>query len=118
MPTMSLGRVGYLDWGDWVYGLVSGFISGGASAVVAGVVVSFKDPEHYNPFTKNFYEVLFAVFLAAGVLNVMAFLRNKPLPNVKQVETTTKTVEPGPPTVVTTVKETHVEPIDSGKQGG
>ncbi len=106
----QLGRLGYLDWSDWLYGLISGFISGGAAAVVSGVVVSFKDPDHFNPITegKNFFELVLTVFLVSGTLAAMNYLHNKPLP-AKVVETTTKLPADEQGAKVT-IKETHLEP--------
>ena len=116
--TLPLG-FGDLDFSDWVRGLVAAFISGGASAVTSGIVVSVKDPDHYAPMTHNFFELVGAVFVMSGIVSAMAFLRNKPLPEVKTVTTTTqKTEKVGEPPakVVTTVQETHVEPLEP-KQG-
>jgi hypothetical protein len=98
---------GQLDFEDWVQGLVSAFIGGGAAAVVSGVVVSVKDPDHYSIGGASFYQLVFAVFMASGLLNAMAFLRTKPIPDKlveKTVEVTKTTGKPA--TVVTTVKET------------
>jgi len=121
-PT-SLGKFGTLDWGDWAYGLVSGFISGGAAAVVAGVVVAFKDPDHFNPATEfaNFLELVTVVFLASGIIAAMNYLHTKPLPAMVQTETTVKRIEteatdakPAPPAqVITTTKETKITPAAS-----
>ncbi len=111
-PLISLGT---LDWGDWFYGAISGFIGGGAGAVYTGVAVSLYDPKDWGVSTGRFYGLVFGVFMVNGLLNMMAFLRTKPLPAVKSVVTTTQTtaVQPGPPpvTVVTTIAESHVEPV-------
>jgi hypothetical protein len=95
---------------------VSAFISGGASAVTAGFVVSAKDPQHYGMGTANFFEVVMSVFAMAGFLNMMSFLRTKALPEMKTVVTTTQTTDQGlfPTKVVTTVAETHTEPVVTG----
>lgn len=126
-PQTSLGMFGTLDWGDWAYGLISGFISGGSSAVTSGFVVSSYDQDHFKFGSSASLHLMGWVFVVAGLLSAFAFLRNKPLPSVKQVETTTKRIEmeptenkpvPPPPTVITTVKETHVEPINAPTTDG
>lgn len=104
---------GNLDTGEWLRGLISAFIVGGSSAVTSGIVVSLKDPQHYSPGTADFFQLVGAVFLMSGLMGAMAFLRTKPLPDVKRVETSVQTTEiPGKPTAtVTTVKETAVVPV-------
>ncbi len=130
-PT-SLGKFGSLDWSDWAYGLISGFISGGAAAVVAGVVVAFKDPDHFNPAMQfsNFIQLVAVVFAASGIIAAMNYLHTKPLPAMVQTETTVKRIEveatdakPAPPAqTITTVKETKITPVaspsDTPKEGG
>lgn len=114
MASLNLpGDIGHLDFGDWAYGLVSGFISGGASAVVAGVVVSIKDPNHYALGTWNFFEIVLSVFVMSGTMSAMAFLRTKPLPSLKTVVETTQVTSQvsGPPKVTQTIQETRVEAV-------
>lgn len=82
-----------LDWSHWIYGLISGFIGGGASAVTAGLTVSIQVPEKYNFGTspKGLEHLLFLmliVFVANGLLTAFAYLKQSPLP----------AVEPEPPT--------------------
>lgn len=116
-PTQLPGKMGYLDWTNWAYGLFSGFISGGASAVISGTVVAIKDPKDFAVGSANFFQLVGWVFLTAGVLAAMNFLHNKPLPTYVQTETTTKRIEieatnsnpiPPSPTVITTTKETVI----------
>lgn len=104
---------GSIDFSDWVRGLLSAFIGGGASAVTSGIVVSLKDPVHYAPGTLDFFQLVFAVFAMSGLVSAMTFLRQRPIPELKQVITTTKTIDDGlltPNKVITTVQETHIEP--------
>jgi hypothetical protein len=103
--TQLPGGLGNLDWSDWIKGIVAAFISGGAGAVTSGVVVSVGDPQQYNMGTQKFYMLVGSVFLMSGVLNMMAFLRTKSLPDVKQRETT---VESMGGQIKTTVKETEM----------
>lgn len=103
---LGLGRI---DFTDWVRGVFAAFISGGASAVTSGVVVSIKDPSHYAPGTKDFFELVGSVFLMSGLMSLMAFLREKPLPAIlTTTETKLKTVRVGSSTPVATLttKET------------
>lgn len=111
-----LEKLGTLDWEEWLLGLWTAFISGGASAVVAGFVVGTADPNgDFSPMHLRFYMLMGAVFLASGLLNLMAFLRQKPAPDHRTVTTTVQTIQRDPPmtTVVTSVAETHTEPIKS-----
>lgn len=113
MAQISLGAIGNLDFEDWLLGLAAAFIQGGASAVVGGVAVAMVDPTHFNPATGNFYKVVVAVFLMNATMGMFSFLREKPVPQKKVVTTTTETTETAikPPVVVTTVQETHIEPL-------
>ena len=109
--TLPLG-FGTLDWDDWIRGLISAFVGGGASAVTSGIAVRVGDPQQYNMATQKFYVLVGSVFVMSGLINMMAFLRNKPMPDIKTV-TTTETVEHQvhpPATVTTTVEETKMSP--------
>lgn len=89
--TQLPGNIGYLDWSNWAYGLVSGIISGGASAVVSGMTVVAMDPSDYNFHTGKFYTLVALLFLVNGTMGAMMFLRNQPLPSkitVKETDTT------------------------------
>jgi hypothetical protein len=111
MTQLPLG-FGTLDWSDWLRGVISAFVGGGAGAVTSGVVVSLGDPQQYNMGTQKFYVLVGSVFLMSGMMNLMAFLRNKPMPDVKTV-TTVETVEHQahpPATVTTTVEKTEMVP--------
>lgn len=111
MMTLPAG-LGELDFSDWVRGILAAFIGGGASAVTSGMVVSLSDPKDYAIGSAKFFSLVGAVFVMSGFMNAMAFLRTKPLPEMKKVERTVATTEaPGKsPIVVSTVKETSIEP--------
>ena len=111
---LGLGRV---DWTDWVRGLLSSFIVGGSNAVVSGGIVSLNDPEKYAFGTSKFFELISSVFLVSGTLNMLSFLRTKPIPDLKTVTNTAQTVTEVSPTTlkVSTVTETHTEPITEPK---
>jgi len=76
-------RILKLNWGVWLYGLVSGFIGGGASAVVSAFVLPNLDPQDFN-FGVGLHKMLVAMgsfFLAHGILVAAAFLAKSPLPS-------------------------------------
>jgi hypothetical protein len=101
-----------LNWGDWIYGLISAFIAGGSSAVVSGFVVAINDPKDYNFSQWKFYYLVFSVFAASGTLNFFAYLKQNPVPTVRTV-TEAKIVETGNEphkTIVTEVKTTTTAP--------
>lgn len=99
-----------LDWENWVYGIVAGFIGGGAGAVVSGVVVSLQNPQDYSLAHPKFYILVGSVFAANGLVTAAAFLKQNPLPKIITVTTTETTVKQNnPPAIVTTkVEETKV----------
>jgi len=103
-----------LDWDNWIYGLVTGFLGGGSGAVVSGVVVSINDPAHYNLASKSFYVLVLSVFIANGLLAFFAYLHQNPLPKAKVV-TTVETTKTGPPDTTTkvTVEKTEVVPAET-----
>lgn len=103
------GRV-QMQWSDWLYGLFSGAISGGASAVIAGVSVSLIDPKDWAVGTVKFFELVFSVFVSSGLLAGLNFMASHPLPSRTQTVTTVQAVEQKGDTVVTTkIQETKTE---------
>lgn len=98
-----------LDWDNWLYGLVAGFIGGGSSAVVSGFVVGIQDPKDYNFANRKFYTLISSVFVASGLLNMFAYLKQHPLPDktVITMERTEHTENP-PMTITTKVEETKI----------
>jgi hypothetical protein len=110
--TLPLG-LGTLDFGDWFKSLVAAFISGGASAVTSGLVVSLSDPKDYAIGTAKFFTLVASVFVMSGTMNMLSFLRTKPIPDTKAVTTTVTTAGRATdtnPVITTKVEETHIEP--------
>lgn len=103
-----------LEIGGWVRGLLSAAISGGASAITGGIVVSGIDPSNYNFQAGKFWILTGTLFAVNAVVSMAKFLQAHPLPEEKTVERKTQIIEtPGSPAVtVTTVKETTIEPKD------
>lgn len=107
---LGLGRV---DWTDWVRGLLASFIIGGSNAVVSGGIVAINDPQKYAVGTFQFFELIASVFVVSGTLNMLSFLRTKPIPDLKIVTKIAQNVTEVSPTSinVNTVTETRIEPI-------
>lgn len=109
---------GHLDFEDWARGVVSAFITGGAGAVTSAFSVTAIDSDHFPAGGLKFFEVAAMVFCVTGFMNMMAFLRTKPLPDIKTVVKTVEvTAAAGTaPKVVTTFQETSTQPVvDSGE---
>jgi hypothetical protein len=110
------GNLGTLDFSDWLYGLASAFISGGATAITGGAAVGVSDPDHFNIHTKDLWIVMGVMFVFSGVSNGANFLRTRPLPALKTTVTTVKSTElkQDPVSrVETTVQQTVVQPADA-----
>lgn len=99
---------------DWIYGLMAAFVSGGASAVTSGITVTAMDPADFNLQTGRFYTLVGALFAVNGLMGAMMFLKQKPLPDVKIVETVVQKTEMAgspPVPVMTKVTETRAEQL-------
>ena len=104
-----------LDWGNWLYGLVAGFVGGGSSAVVSSIAITTVAPDVV--MRGGFYKIVIAVFLFNGVKDTFLYLSKAPLPPVKVVETVRTVEKQAEPdkTTVTTVEKTTISPAESPK---
>lgn len=84
-----------LDWTDWLYGLVGGFIGGGASGVIASLAAMGITPESYNLSLKlgSTLKLFLACFILNGAISMFLWLKQKPLPELIERETVTITKE-------------------------
>ena len=73
---------GKLEWGAWFYGLVSGFIGGGAGAVTSGAVVSMMDSTgHFVLGGAASLKLMGVCFLVNGAFSTFFYLKQHPLPD-------------------------------------
>lgn len=100
-----------LDVDGWVRGLLSAAISGGASAVTGGLVVTGMDPTTYNFQAGKFYILVGTLFAANAVVSMAKFLQTQPIPATKTVTTMVATTQAAGtmPVTTTVVSETHKE---------
>lgn len=105
-----LSTAATLDIDGWLRGLVGAGISGGASAVTGGLVVSGLDPNHYSFVASKFWILVGSLFMANAVVSMAKFLQGQPLPVLKTTERTVETTTSGAkaPVVIETVRETTV----------
>ncbi len=101
-----------LEWGLWLYGLMSAFIGGGATALSTGTAVSMIDPEKFNiQNPRPLLLMLLVTFVASGFAPFFAYLKQHPLPSIRTVETKTTTLQENPPAIVEkTVTTTEEKP--------
>ena len=66
----------------WIHGLVSAFIGGGASAVTASFSAAVIAPDRFNLAAGlgNMLKMMGACFAINGILTVMAYFKQSPLP--------------------------------------
>lgn len=77
-----------LDWATWLYGLVSGFIGGGAGAIGTGFGEVVLDPAHVAAQgTHHLFALMGISFLFTGILTAAAYLKQSPLPKQKEIWT-------------------------------
>lgn len=101
-----------LDWENWLYGLFAGGIGGGATAITGGIAAGAID-SHFSLFSASSFKLMGLMFAMSFIKDAALYLSQSPLPKVKTVVTTTKVTDntlPGEKRV-TTVEETHVEPM-------
>jgi hypothetical protein len=82
-----------LDIANWLYGLVSDLIKGGASAVTAALTVAVADPKDFNYADPKIYIVIGAVFGVHALLAVSSYLKDNPLPKIVTTTTIEKRTE-------------------------
>lgn len=71
--------VSMLKWQTWLYGLLSGFIGGGASAVTAWAGMAGAKGIGLDVHVLN-WEEAGIVMLTSGFVSAMAYLSKSPLP--------------------------------------
>lgn len=105
---------GKLDWSDWIRGIFAAFIGGGATAVSGAFALVLNDPKDFNIQTGMFWTTVTTMFVISGFINLMMFLRSKPVPEYKVVTTTTtETTQKKAPAgqIVKTVEEVEKVPV-------
>lgn len=105
------GKMGQLDFSNWMMGLWAAFIGGGAGAFSAGLATIVVDPHDFSIYSAKFWKVVSGTFVISGLGPFFAYLHSKPLPDVITTTTTT-TLMTAPSTTQVTV-QTHVEEKES-----
>lgn len=95
-----------LDFSSWIRGILSAGISGGASAITGGIVVSGLDPEHYNFQAGKFWILTGTLFMVNAVVSIAKFLQSNPIPTERTITKTTEVTKQAgtEPKIVTTVE--------------
>jgi hypothetical protein len=111
------GKLGTLDFEDWILGLWAGTVQGGANSAYAGVSLIIVDPKDFNLTTglTHLLTVTTGLFAVGAVTGFFSFLRNKPAPSVKTTEIAVQKVETKPSGAVieTKVEQKVTEPAPS-----
>ena len=115
MAAKGIGTVrnlfsGRFAWELWLYGLISGIISGGAGSVLAAFGAMGLSPNEFNPATGKFYALLGITFMGGGILAGLNYLHQQALPPLVTTTTTESIGVPGqPPALVSrTVEQVEV----------
>jgi hypothetical protein len=74
-----------MTWEAWLYGLLSGFIGGGATAAVTATSLAVANASGVDVPVLNF-KAIGVVFVSAGATSALAFLAKSPLPPVAPAE--------------------------------
>lgn len=73
-----------LKWDQWIYGLLSGVVGGGASAVVSGVSSMLMAPQQFNlqdwQGAKKLFVMMAVNFTLNAALSAFFYLKQSPLP--------------------------------------
>ena len=104
------GSLGSLDWSQWLYGLFSAVIGGGAGAATAGVGANLVVP---NLNSHQTLSIMGMTFVVSGLFNGLAFLHSSPLPAVTTTEKTVSSLTAGPAGAVTASKTTETKTIQT-----
>jgi hypothetical protein len=86
-----INQLRHLDIADWVYGLLSAAIGGGAGAVSAAVAAALIKPGDFGFAGWDSIKLMATVFVVNGLLNMFFYLKQSPLPAIVETSTTTTT---------------------------
>jgi len=78
-----------LDWGNWFYQLARSFIVGGASAFSGGIAASSLAPDKFAFGSRESWLLILTIFVINGLMHLMAFLAQSPLPPIEKTATNT-----------------------------
>lgn len=107
---LNLGFVGQLDWGEWSMGLVAAIVGGGAGSVASAFSLIVIAPDSFNmAHPALMIKAMLTMFIVNGLISGFAFLRNKPVPTVKEVTHTETTITGSAPATVTVKEEKTTE---------
>lgn len=109
MITM-FATLGNLNWQGWFKGMIAAFVGGGAGAVSNGFGNMLVAPDQFNlSHPGKLLESIATSFVVSGVVTMMAYLHQSPVPQERT--TITQTVTEGG-AVATKIE--HVETPGSG----
>ena len=98
-----MASISQLAWGVWLRGIIAGFIGGGASAFGGGMGAMIAAPDQVNfSHPGTLFKIMAVSFAVNGTFHMMAFLAQKPVPDI--ITTTTETTiksSPSPNVMVT-----------------
>ena len=106
-----------LNWADWAYGLIYGMIGGASNSVYSAFGAMIVDPKDFAFGSGKSLHLIWLVFAFSALMSAFLYLKQKPLPEMKQREETVEVTEVKgkPVATVTTVKETSVVPMEPPK---
>lgn len=69
-----------MNWRNWLHGLGSAFIGGGANVIATMVI----DPEDFN--VQNGIPKIMSLWVASGITSAILYLKQSPLPVLEKGE--------------------------------
>lgn len=64
----------------WLRGLWGAIISGGTSGIIAGLSISFSDPQHFAVGMTAWWNTVGTLFASSAFVSLVKFLNQQPLP--------------------------------------
>jgi hypothetical protein len=110
---MNFPWLGQLGWADWLRGVIGGFIGGGAAALTSAGTLTALDPAYFAQHPPGFvFTLMGTLFLTNGIIGAMLYLKQNPVPGVRETTKTVETVKETPEaTVTTTTQEKKTEAL-------
>jgi hypothetical protein len=106
MPHLFSGR---FAWEQWLYGLFSGIIAGGATSASSALTAALLAPDKFNITNGHFYALLGITFMVNGLVAAFLYLKQSPLPALVTTTTTESIGVPGQPPALISKKVEQVQ---------